>query len=336
VAYNINAPGGGLVTVSPTGTSGASTTTPGTSEAAQFYFYNATDPTSPLPISSGSTTILQSEGSDKFCRLVPMQGSMPPPVGAAAAAPKVSSSSSSSSGSFRTRSIAAAAPPGFLLTLVCDVTDPSQATPLTYTSTGLTYNGQPLVPNGPGGAMVVQPAGTTSGTATTTTPITPAGPVVVPGLPITIETVDGFLSVPNTNTSMFPNATGTGTSAAEQFVLTPATGSPTSPVLPGTVTVVQSVATGMYCRVVNGSTAGSQEIKCDQPTPATATPMTYTGSGLVYQGLVLGTNGSGVPATFSGANTIDPSSPPGSETVVDGAGVDAAQVTPGTSLKKMR
>jgi hypothetical protein len=64
--------------------------------------------------------------------------------------------------------------------------------------------------------------------------------------------------------------------------------------------------------------------------------MTYTGSGLVYQGLVLGTNGSGVPTTFSGANTIDPSSPPGSETVVDGTGVDAAQVTPGTSLKKMR
>ncbi len=91
---------------------------------------------------------------------------------------------------------------------------------------------------------------------------------------------------------MFPNATATGTRPAELFVLTPSVGFSTSVVVPGSNAIVQSVATGMYCRVVAGTTAGTEQIKCDQATPATATPMTYTGSGLVYNGLLLGTSAS--------------------------------------------
>jgi hypothetical protein len=214
-----------------------------------------------------------------------------------------------------------------MLVMQCDVTDPAQATPMTYTSSGLAYNGQPILPVGPGGQMVVVPNSLSSSTGSggsTSASLTPAGPVVKPGLPITIQTEDGYLSVPNTATAMFPNATATGNSPAEQFVLTPATGSSTAPVLPGTSTVVQSVATGLYCRVV----PDTQEIKCDQATPATATPMTYTGSGLVYNGLLLGTSASGQPATFSSTAAIDPSSS-GPDTSIAGPGVDAMLITPG-------
>jgi hypothetical protein len=318
VAYNINTATGALVTVGTTGATSTTTAAPASSESTQFYFYNATSPTSPMPIASGTTAIMQSAGTDKFCRLVPLQGSVPPAS---------ASSTLRTSSSFMTKS--AAAPPGFLLTLQCDVTDPAQATPLTYTSSGLMYNGQLIAPNGPGGAMVVMPSsGTTSASAST--PITPAGPAIAPALPVSFNTGDGYLSVPNTATAMFTNATGTGNSPAEQFILTPATGSSTAPVLPGTTTIVQSVATGMYCRVVPGTTATSQEIKCDQPTTATATPMTYTGSGLVYNGLLLGTNGPGKPATFNSGTAVNPTSP-GTNTTVTGPAVDAMLVTPGKS-----
>jgi hypothetical protein len=312
VAYNINTLEGGLVTISPTGTSGSTTTTTGSSEATQFFFYNATNPTSPLSVTSGSTTIMQSAGTDKFCRLVPLQGSVPPAA---------ASSSLRTSSSFRTKS--AAAPPGFLLTLQCDVTDPAQATPLTYTSTGLMYNGQPILPVGPGGTMVVVPGDSTGSTSTTATPITPVGPVVKPGVPIAINTENGYLSVTSTATSMITNATATGTSPAEQFILTPA-GSSTAPIEPGTSTIVQSVATGLYCRVV----PDTQEVKCDQPTAATATPVTYTGSGLVYNGVLLGSSGPNQTTSFSTTTTIDPSSP-GTGTSISGPGVDAMLVMPG-------
>jgi hypothetical protein len=305
-AYNINVPGYGNVITSPNGGTGASNTTSTTSPAAQFYFYNATSPTSPLPLAPGASTIIKSEETGKFCRLVPTTAS-------ANRAPRNST--------IRPSYTPVAAPPGSMLVMLCDVTDPALATPMTYTSSGLVYDGQQILPIGPGGSMVVVPSGTGS---TTTTPITPAGPVVKPGLPITIQTEDGYLSVPNTATAMFPNATATGNSPAEQFVLTPATGSSTAPVLPGTSTVVQSVATGLYCRVV----PDTQEIKCDQATPATATPMTYTGSGLVYNGLLLGTSASGQPATFSSTAAIDPSSS-GPDTSIAGPGVDAMLITPG-------
>ena len=173
--------------------------------------------------------------------------------------------------------------------------------------------------------MVVVPSGSTDSSPGTT--IRPTGPVVKPGLPITINTTQGYLSVPNAATSMFPNATATGSSPAEQFMLTSATGASTNPVLPGTTSIVQSVATGLYCRVVPSTTAGVAEIKCDQLTPDTATPMTYTGSGLLYNGTLLGTSGPGQPATF-GSVSIDPSQPSSGSSVA-GTGVDAMLITPG-------
>jgi hypothetical protein len=314
--YNINVPGYGNVFTTPYGGTGASNSTLGTSPAAQFYFYNASNPTSPEPLSSGASTIIKSEETGKFCRLVPISAG-------SRGAPRNST--------IRPSSTLITAPAGSMLTMLCDVTDPALATPMTYTADGLTYNGQPILPVGPGGQMVVVPPGTSTATGTagsTTTSITPAGPVVKPGQPITIETADGYLSVPNTGTSMFPNATATGSNPAEQFMLTPTTGSSTAPVLPGTSTYVQSVATGMYCRVVPGTTANSQEIKCDQPTPATATLMTYTGSGLAYDGMTLGTSGPGKPATVNRGPPVNPLNP-APEVNISGPGVDAMLITPG-------
>lgn len=154
VAYNINIPGYGIVTSSSPGTTGASTTTPGTDPTTQFNFYNATDPTSPLPILSGSPAIIQNDGTGKFCRLVPVQGYAPPTVALAKVRSRLSSTA------LPRKTSAAAAPPGYLLVLQCDVTDPSQATPLTYNTSGLSYNGQPVLPLGPGGQMAVMPPGT--------------------------------------------------------------------------------------------------------------------------------------------------------------------------------
>jgi hypothetical protein len=313
-AYNINVPGYGNVITSPNGATGANTSARTTSPAAQFYFYNATSPTSPLPLAPGASTIIKSEETGKFCRLVP-----------------ISASSSRVPRNNTIRQSQLTAPAGSMLAMQCDVTDPAQATPMTYTANGLTYNGQPILPVGPGGQMVVVPPGTSTATGTagtTITSITPAGPVVKPGLYITIETADGYLSVPNTGTSMFPNATATGSNPAEQFVLTSPSGSGTAPIVPGTSTYVQSVATGMYCRVVPGTTANSQEIKCDQPTPATATLMTYTGSGLAYDGMTLGTSGPGKPATVNRGPPVNPLNP-APEVNISGPGVDAMLITPG-------
>ncbi len=54
------------------------------------------------------------------------------------------------------------------------------------------------------------------------------------------------------------------------------------------------MATGQFCRLTDismlpGSTqaAGTQGMVCDQPTATTATVMTYTGSGLAYNGTPL-------------------------------------------------
>ena len=56
--------------------------------------------------------------------------------------------------------------------------------------------------------------------------------------------------------------------------------------------------------------------------------MTYTGSGLVYNGVLLGSTGPGQATSFSTTTTIDPSSP-GTGTSVSGPGVDAMLIMPG-------
>ena len=55
-----------------------------------------------------------------------------------------------------------------------------------------------------------------------------------------------------------------------------------------------------------GSTqaAGTQGMVCDQPTAATATVMTYTGSGLSYNGIPLVATAPGQPLVLTNSTTF--------------------------------
>jgi hypothetical protein len=73
-----------------------------------------------------------------------------------------------------------------------------------------------------------------------------------------------------------PGTDGTGTSRPEQFIpfrpdLT------AQPILPGQETLLQSLQTGKFCRIV--VVAGVSVVQCDVDTPAEATPVVYTGTG---------------------------------------------------------
>jgi hypothetical protein len=269
-------PGYGLAVTSSGGTTGASNIIPPTSPISQFYFYNATHPTSSLPLAPGATTIIKSAQTGQFCRLVP------------------ATSTSNTSPT---------------LVMVCDVTDPSQATPLTYTSTGLTYNGQSILPVGPGGQLAVLPPGSTTapqiGTPAGWAPATPAGPAIAPGRPFNIQTSSGYVSVGPGGAPLFTNNSSTGQSLAEQFTLQHISNS-SGPIYPGNYTYIKSELTGKYCRLVPGTAPGSQVVVCDLSTTTGATPLKYTGSGLTYNGQPLLPAGNNLPLTLGPGTAVRP------------------------------
>jgi hypothetical protein len=90
-------------------------------------------------------------------------------------------------------------------------------------------------------------------------------------------------------------ANGTGTTVPEQFTLYRPDGG-SSPILPGETMIMKSDQTGKYCRIT--VIGGLEQILCDQDTPATATPFTYTGSGMSYNGKPLVSPGGGLPSYF--------------------------------------
>jgi hypothetical protein len=74
----------------------------------------------------------------------------------------------------------------------------------------------------------------------------------------------------------------------------PANPSDPTPIQPGETTQLRNTQTGLYCRLdalpaglVSPSTCNTQGVICDQPTIATATILTYTGSGMSYNGVPL-------------------------------------------------
>ena len=63
-----------------------------------------------------------------------------------------------------------------------------------------------------------------------------------------------------------------------------------SPIFPTNPTILRNQQTGLYCRLAPFSpqtTCLTQGMLCDQSSPSTATVMTYTGTGLAYQGTPL-------------------------------------------------
>ncbi len=71
------------------------------------------------------------------------------------------------------------------------------------------------------------------------------------------------------------------------------------------------MATGQFCRLTDISTlpgstqaAGTQGMVCDQPTATTATVMTYTGSGLAYNGTPLVAVSPGQPLVLTNSTSV--------------------------------
>ncbi len=68
----------------------------------------------------------------------------------------------------------------------------------------------------------------------------------------------------------------------EQFVVFPAASTANSGtvLVPGSKTILKSVRTGKFCRVVD--VGGLQQVACDLDNPANATALTFTGTTFTY------------------------------------------------------
>ena len=109
----------------------------------------------------------------------------------------------------------------------------------------------------------------------------PAGPPLPANSPINVLGPNGY-PVRNDNSSSNGEAylgAGNGTTPPEIYTAShpDALGS-NVPILPGQSAILTNEATGMYCQL-RGLPSNSSQLGmfCDQPTPATATVMTYTG-----------------------------------------------------------
>jgi hypothetical protein len=113
--------------------------------------------------------------------------------------------------------------------------------------------------------------------------------------------------VRNDNTTSYAYVgNGTGISPPEQYLafhdgdLTNS-----SLIQPYETTVLQSVETGLWCQLRPLPSNTSQiGMICDQPTAATATVMTYTGSGLAYNGIDLVASGPGLPLLLENTTAL--------------------------------
>jgi hypothetical protein len=199
----------------------------------------------------------------------------------------------------------------------CDQPSTATASQLTYTGTGATFNGQPLVnPGGNKPIYFADPNAPGAGTASLAT-FVPAGQPLTSGSPLNILAPNGYPVRNDNSSSPAYVGKGDGTSDPELYLAyssqTPSdTG---TPIQPGTTTVIKSKASGLYCRLAEvpasllggrshslvlslrrraapvsvrafaqlptAAQAGSRPsmgMVCDQTTPDTATPFTYTGA----------------------------------------------------------
>ena len=100
--------------------------------------------------------------------------------------------------------------------------------------------------------------------------------------------------------------TGTGGTAPEQYLAFHAGNlNSSSPIQPYTSTLLQSVQTGLYCRLAPLPSNSTQiGMVCDQPSASGATPLTYTGDGLSYNGIDLVATGPGQPLLLDNTTAI--------------------------------
>ena len=129
--------------------------------------------------------------------------------------------------------------------------------------------------------------------------------------PIEILTSSGFVHVDNGSSPAYVG-NGTGSTPAEQFTAYSPSNATASSILPGETAILRSNLTGLYCRLAPLPSNSTQlGMVCDQPTAATATPLTYTGSGLsTTNGVPLVAAGPGAPLLLANTSTspVTPSS----------------------------
>ena len=113
--------------------------------------------------------------------------------------------------------------------------------------------------------------------------------------------------VRNDNTSS-PSLSGSGdgSTAPEQYrAYDPTNLADTSPIQAGDTAILRSEETGLYCQLRRTPTNATQiAMYCDQASPATATVMTYTGSGLSYNGIPLVSTGPGTPLLLANTTAV--------------------------------
>ena len=240
----------------------------GLSPAEQFVAISPTAPNSMAPIQPGQTAILQSAATGQYCRLAVLS-------------------------------------PGTEQGMVCDQPTASTATPLTYTGSGLSYAGVPLVASSSGAPLVL--ANNTSaslGPGSDNLAFSTAGPPLPANTPLAISTGNGSYVRTDNATGAAYSAAGSGTTAPEMYTaISPSAPNSISPILAGQTAVLQSAQTGKYCRLAVLSPGSKQGMVCDRSTLAGATPLTYTGSGLSHQGVPLVSTAPGAPLVLANSTT---------------------------------
>jgi hypothetical protein len=127
----------------------------GTQPPETYYAYHPNDPNDRTPIYPGKTTVLKNQQTNMFCRLAPPPGPVSKgrehrtPAGTSAAmrpppAAGRSKRTSNASGTMLAAPFQAASVSCTGQVVLCDQPTPATATVLTYTGSGLSYNGVPL------------------------------------------------------------------------------------------------------------------------------------------------------------------------------------------------
>ncbi len=171
--------------------------------------------------------------------------------------------------------------------MLCDQSSPSGATILTYTGTGLAFQGTPLVQQPVTGTLVLSsdPSCREPGGDKFTFPPAPLPPLT-PLEPLNLLDREGY-PVRNDNTTNFAYVgKGDGKTPSEQYIAY-RPGNPSSRELinAGETTIFKNVLTGKWCRLAPftpSTTCQTQGMLCDKDSTAEATVFMYTGNGLSY------------------------------------------------------
>ena len=136
--------------------------------------------------------------------------------------------------------------------------------------------------------------------------VPPAGPALPADQPFSISTGSGDHVRTDNTSSPALSGSGDGSTAPEQYrAYDPTNLVGTAPIEAGEEMLLRSEQTGMYCQLRPTPTNTTQiTLYCDQASPATATPLTYTGNGLSYNGVALVSTGPGTPLMLANTTAV--------------------------------